>query len=370
MKLYEKRIDLVFILCWSITLFITAILYYQSVFYFNRTPWDGTFQTLFPLLKMDNGYYPGHDFFYFHGNGIPYLIYPLYYIFNNVLNISTMLSALTSTFIINTIFLIFPLYYLFRLNYDKNISSALTLFFLALSNYIPYTGGYLSPLFLGAPMGVRFAPHLIMALLTYKLLQEKGNIKNYILFGVVSSICIFMAAEQGFYSVGGSLIVIFMYNIHKHIKTNIINSILYFVSFIVLFIILNFILFGNLATLKAIQIISNDQAWVFGVFPNKFYDSLSEVFSFKIIDGIPSQVTTIVSIFLSLLFPILIKFKCIDGKQKIFFYSILVLFFGSLLSWASNVGYIGAHQAALNVRYIYIISSFIFIGIVFKKEAR
>lgn len=346
------------IFSWTITLIIISILYYQSVYFFNRTPWDGTFQTLFPLLKMDEGLYPGRDYFYFHGNGIPYLIYPLYYFFNNAMNMSTMLSALTSTYIINTIFLIIPFYLLLRKVFDCQVSSSLTLFFLALSNYIPYTGGYLSPLFLGAPMGIRFSPHLIMAVVVFNLLSKESTFKSLSYFGFISSFCILLAAEQGFYSVGGALVTMFLYELKTSFKSAFTKSIIYFISFIIFFIISNYIVFGSLATISAIQSISNDQSWVFGVFPNKFYNNLSEVFSFDIIDGIPSQVTAMVSIIFTVVIFLLTFLNFIDKKYQIFLTSLSVLFFGSLLSWASNIGYIGAHQAALNVRYIYILIGF------------
>ncbi|MCR9421160.1 MULTISPECIES: hypothetical protein [Vibrio] len=346
------------ILSWLVTLVVISLLYYQSVYYFNRTPWDGTFQTLFPLLKMDNGLYPGRDYFYFHGNGIPYIIYPLYYIFNSVFNMSTMMSALTSTFIINTVFLIFPLYLLLRKAFDKQVSSVLTVFFLALSNYIPYIGGYLSPFFLGAPMGVRFSPHLIMALVVYQFISKEPIYKCYLYFGIVGSLCVLLAAEQGFYAVGGALITIFMYELFKSFKGAAAKSIVCFASFIFCFIASNYMAFGSLATISAIQSISNDQSWVFGVYPNRFYDTLSEVFSFNIIDGVPSQVTAIVSLGVTFVTFLLVITKKIDNSHVVFLTSLLVLFFGSLLSWASNVGYIGAHQAALNVRYIYILIGF------------
>lgn len=343
---------------WLITLVVISLLYYQSVYYFNRTPWDGTFQTLFPLLKIDNGLYPGRDYFYFHGNGIPYIIYPLYYVFSNIFEISTMMSALTSTFIINTLFLIIPLYLLLRKAFDQQVSSVLTLFFLALSNYLPYTGGYLSPFFLGAPMGVRFSPHLIMSLVVFHFLSKEPVYKSYLYFGIVGSLCVLLAAEQGFYAVGGALITIFLYETFNSFKSATSKSIICFISFIFCFIASNYIAFGSLATISAIQSISNDQSWVFGVYPNRFYDSLSEVFSFDIIDGVPSQVTALVSIVMTFIVFALLFIKKLRTKYLIFITSLLVLFFGSLLSWASNVGYIGAHQAALNARYIYILIGF------------
>ncbi|MFM5433603.1 hypothetical protein ACET9I_21815 [Aeromonas veronii] len=347
-------------LSWGVALIIPSLLYYQSTFYFNHTPWDGTFQTLFPLLKMDNGFYPGRDFFYFHGNGIPYLIYPLYHFFNSLCNLSTIVSALTSTFIINLMFLVAPFYLLIRKVFDIQVSSALTIFFLALSNYIPYTGGYLSPLFLGAPMGIRFSPHLIMALVVFNFLSGVASFRTYLYFGFIASTTVLLAAEQGFYAVGGALIVIFIYTmLVGQIKNSFVKTSICLMSFIFLFVLSNYIAFGGLATFSAIKSISNDQSWVFGVFPNKFYDSLYEVFSFKIIDGIPSQITTMFSFVLSIFVFLLLFLKKIDAKYHLFLASVSVLFFGSLLSWASNIGYIGAHQAALNIRYIYIIIGFL-----------
>ncbi|MGF1726770.1 hypothetical protein [Photobacterium nomapromontoriensis] len=357
------------LLCWIVTLACCSFLYYQSVFYFNRTPWDGTFQTLFPLLKMDHGSFPGEDYFYFHGNGIPYLLYPLYFIFKNVFNISSVMSALTSTYIINTLFLLIPMYMLLRKVMSVNIASAVLLFYLAVCNFIPYTGGYLSPLFLGAPMAIRFSPHIIMALVVFYILDDvkSSNLFKLALFGVIGAICVFLAAEQGFYAVGGALVAMFIYYFTVNIKQAFIFPFSALFVFICCFIGLNYLLFGNIETIKSIQVISNDQAWVFGVFPNRFYDNFSEVFSFDIIDGVPSQVTTIVSVLATLFVIVLMLTKTLQGKSKIFAFSLFTLFFGSLLSWASNIGYIGAHQAALNVRYLYLIGSFVALGLFVKK---
>lgn len=157
LNLYAIGISLLSLIC-------VSIIYYNSVLYFNREPWDGSFQTLFPLRSIDIGSYPAIDFSYFHGNGIPYLIYPLYYLFSHILGFGIIVSALNSTFIVNCAFLYLPIYFILRKISNFSTSLIFTLFISMLFDFIPYIGAYFSPLFLGAPMAVRFSPHILLAI--------------------------------------------------------------------------------------------------------------------------------------------------------------------------------------------------------------
>lgn len=52
---------------------------------FNGFPTDGAFQTFNPLRRIAAGQHGGVDFQFFHGLGVPYLLYPLYALFGKTL---------------------------------------------------------------------------------------------------------------------------------------------------------------------------------------------------------------------------------------------------------------------------------------------
>jgi hypothetical protein len=349
-----------------------SLLYNQSVVYFNRTPWDGTFQTLFPLRRMDVGELPGKDFFYFHGNGIPYILYPGYALLK-AFGLGEILSALHSTFIINTTALFLPIYIFLKRYFPTNVSLLSIILIVVLFDFIPFVGAYLSPLFLGAPMGIRFLPHMIMAIVIGRYLSSiEGDTDKTTKFKVIpilvlsawACIGVYLGAEQGFYAAGGSAICLFLYFVmsRKYYSAFLIPLFL-ILAFFTFLVLSSLVFFQSLDNLKAISVISNDQVWVFGVYPNSFFMSFKEIFSLNNMSALPSQVATLLSFFV-----VVVLYLCFRKAiiTKIFFITILVLFFSGLLSWVSNVGYIGAHQTALLIRFLLI--SLVAFGFVLLKR--
>ena len=106
-------LEIVFTILFFLTLIAMVLGFKDTVARFNGSPFDGVFQTLFPLRRMDAGELPGVDFFYFHGNGIPYLLYPIYYLINSVTG-QELFASLWSTFIVNLFFLYTPIYLFIR----------------------------------------------------------------------------------------------------------------------------------------------------------------------------------------------------------------------------------------------------------------
>lgn len=332
------------------------LLYNQSVVFFNRTPWDGTFQTLFPLRKMDNGEFPGKDFFYFHGNGIPYLLYPIYS-FLKFFGVGEILSALHSTFIINTIALFLPIYLLVKKQYSKEIALISTVICLILFDFLPFVGAYFSPLFLGAPMGIRCLPHMIVAIAFLSLMKRLniGELKSEIIvllwFAFWASIGVYLGAEQGFYSAAAGAVAFGLYywiSSGQFLRAFTL-SFAYLILFAIFLVLTSLLFFQSLDSIKAVKIIAEDQVWVFGVYPNSFFTSLDELFKFTNMSAVPSQIATILSTCYLLVLIYLLRIKVINTAV---FCSFFILYFGGLLSWVSNVGYIGAHQTALMIRFL------------------
>lgn len=109
------------------------------------------------------------------------------------------------------------------------------------------------------------------------------------------------------------------------------------------------ILFGGFDTIRAMKTISDNQVWVYGVFPNAFFSSIHDVFSFSKVLAIPSQVTTIVAT-CAVVFLVMTK-----RRDRVYLVSILAIYFGGLISWVSNIGYVGQHQSAIFMRLLLIV---------------
>ncbi|MBC7489319.1 MAG: hypothetical protein H7240_04345 [Glaciimonas sp.] len=325
-----------------------SIIFYDLVGRFNEAPFDGVFQTLFPLRRIDAGELPGRDFFYFHGNGIPYLLYPIYYIVK-VITGHELVASLWSTFLVNLLFLYLPIYVFFWKRFGLSSASASILVISSINEFLFIFGFYNSPIFVGAPMGIRMAPHLLMLAVFSSRLSpsERITLKDIFILGCTLGLAPLVAAEQGIFAIGGATLALLFTG--DRLKNKLTNSMLLLLISSSVFLIIQIIFFGNLNTLKAMKIISDNQIWVYGVYPNTFFASISEVFSFSKILAFPSQLTTIVAT-LSIFWLLLWRTK--DDALKI---SVLAMYFGGLLSWVSNVGYVGQHQSAIFMKLILII---------------
>lgn len=65
---------------------------------FNGFPTDGPFQTFNPLRRIAAGQHGGVDFQFFHGLGVPYLLYPLYALFGKTLYAAELSREIISVF--------------------------------------------------------------------------------------------------------------------------------------------------------------------------------------------------------------------------------------------------------------------------------
>lgn len=317
---------------------------------FHESPFDGVFQTLFALRRMDAGEFPGRDFFYFHGNGIPYLLYPIYWILH-ILTGRELSASLWSTFIINLIFLYIPIYVFFLKRYGRKFAAA-ALLIISLGNEFFFTFGfYNSPLFVGAPMGVRLSPHMLM-LATFSFYNTNNNVgiprKGLVLLGLFLGISPLLGAEQGVFAIGGASVALLL--IGKDWRERFANFLILPLISVSTFLTMQLILFGGFDTIRAMKTISDNQVWVYGVFPNAFFSSIHDVFSFSKVLAIPSQVTTIVAT-CAVVFLVMTK-----RRDRVYLVSILAIYFGGLISWVSNIGYVGQHQSAIFMRLLLIVT--------------
>ncbi|MGN6450607.1 MAG: hypothetical protein ACTHLK_18835 [Brucella intermedia] len=351
-----KIVSLFFCIACGLTAVIAIVLIQaRSIMYFNQSPFDGVFQTLFPLRKMDQGEFPGRDFYYFHGNGIPYLIYPFYKIASIFLD-GDLGASIASAYFVNVIFVFIPMYFLCRLFMGWRGSLITLMLFSIVVEYLPVFGYFLSPTFIGAPMGVRMSPHIFMAIAVAKValrtstgeISFPATLQRLIIVGAVGAAMPLLGAEQGFYAVAAAAGAVFFLGGRRwRILQRIGFTAAVLVSFSLFFVAALLILFGSLETITALRDISDNQVWIYGVFPNSFFASWTEFFTLQLSGAVPSQLTTIVgTVTLMICFGLLIK----EVLALPAFLTVLVLFAGGLLSWVANFGYVGQHQAPLFLR--------------------
>ncbi len=351
-----KKISLLFCIVFGLASVIAiALIQARSIMYFNQSPFDGVFQTLFPLRKMDQGEFPGRDFYYFHGNGIPYIIFPFYKISSIFLN-GDLSASIASTYFVNVIFIFVPMYYLYRLFMGwRGSLIALMLFSIAVE-YLPVFGYFLSPTFIGAPMGLRMSPHILMAIAVAKValststgeISFLATLQRLIIVGAVGAAMPLLGAEQGFYAVAAAAGAVFFLGGRRwRIVQRVGFTATVLVSFGLFFVAALLTLFGSLETITALRDISDNQVWVYGVFPNSFFASWTEFFTLKLSGAVPSQLATIAGA-LALFFCCGLFLKKVLPLPALLV--VLVLFAGGLLSWVANFGYVGQHQAPLFLR--------------------
>lgn len=343
-----------FLLVVSTVLILGAFLvrlYYVSK-YFHLSPYDGVFQTLFPLEMISRGEFPGYDFFYFHGNGIPYLIYPMYSFFV-ALGFGKIFSVVFVSGFMSAAFLYLPIYFFLKRRFGRDLSILSILIFYIVGEAFFVFNFYNSVYFTGAPMGMRFFPHLI-PLLLFSVMSEHRIIYRSLMLGVLMPLSVWVGAEQGFYaSVSGIYIVMVMSISTKKVLQNVF---VYLIAWVLTFIAHQYILFGGLNILEDLQIISENQVWVFGVYPNSYYNSFESFFSLMFTGGIPSLIMS----FVGLIFFAWCSIKFSSSKDEYYVY-IGSLYVGGVLSWFSAFGYIGQHQSSLIFRFVLIFTIYILV---------
>lgn len=330
--------------------------------YFQQSPADGVFQTLFPLRRIDAGQFPGRDFYYFHGNGIPYLLYPFYKI-GELFFVGPLQASMAAACVADTLCLVVPTYILARLILDARGALITVMAFMIVIEKFPMFGYLFEATFPGAPMTVRMLPHMLAAIFIVKICLYaaksvavfKRVLGAFVLAGGVCGILPLLGAEQGFYAVAGGVAVSPFMAGQWTWRQRVAFPIAFLLSFCISFIAIQLVFFGSLDTLRAIGIISANQVWVYGVFPAPFFNSWEEFFSVRLYSALPSQLATSAG-------TVAIVFSIWTYRKKWLsvpaFCAILTLYISALLSWVANFGYVGGHQAPLFMRVCIIAAAF------------
>jgi hypothetical protein len=309
---------------------------------------------------IQHGLYPAWDFLYFHGNGIPYIIYPFYRLLI-MLGYGEVYSVTMVSSIVSSLFLYIPIYVFLRTYLSKILSAYALLSFYFIGEAIFTFNFYNSLYFTGAPMGLRFFPHLIPLLFAARL--EERNIRVLVwALGCVMPMSLWLGAEQGIYA---SLSAAFIILVRcKTYQNAIRNLTFYAVVWLAVFLGHQYVFFGRLQLAEQLSVISSNQVWVYGVFPNSYYTSFSDVFSWSYTGELPSLIMTYLGtlVFItSLWFGISKNDNCLKYLGS--------LYVGGLLSWVSSIGYIGQHQSSLMSKYVLLTLIYMFF-IMIKKKAK
>ena len=202
-------------------------------------------------------------------------------------------------------------------------------------------------------MGVRMAPHLFALV----VLNWKGgananlgiSLRRIVILGAIVGLAPLLAAEQGVYAGIGIAVALFF--IGNSFLNRILNVVYFSAAGAIIFLIIQMLVFGGIETITAMKLISENQVWVFGVFPNTFYTSFTDIFSFVKTTAMPSQIMTLSATLIMGVFFVL-RFKRIISDALLA--SLFAMYVGGLASWLSNVGYVGHHQSAILFKLILI----------------
>jgi hypothetical protein len=240
------------------------------VIQFNGFPGDGPFQTFNPLRRIAAGQHGGHDFQFFHGLGIPYVLYPIY-----ALGGKTIFSAELSRYSVSLAFFLIALLailYAASRNVLATIIGAAAL--LPLSNqyealYIP--GNSL--------LGVRSTVPVLFAA---ALILPMRRAVRVIVTAVLIAVALFLGTEHGLALIA-AFGVMQLLSAWKHRSFHQLLDAVAGIAAGACGYVLILIAIGGPAGCRnalrfAFRSLPADQFWYFGSPPNTFLSSWSQVF--------------------------------------------------------------------------------------------
>lgn len=353
---YEKVENILVKLSFLAGLALLIFFSFYQANYFGGYPYDGPFQTLFSLRRIADGDLPGRDFHFFHGNGIPFIHYPIFFIFGK-----SLFSSQFSESIIHFSSIIISLYVVLRYFFGSKISTLSSVAWIALSTltffYLP--SFFSLNVFISlSTYGVRSLMPLIISLLIsiyYVKVQSLNffnSFKKSLVFVVLSPFILLLGTETGIFTILVlylSLFVIYLFNFH------LMKALIFICVFILMSIgfifIFHLVIFNTTDGLKIILNILGDQYWYFGTYPHLFLKSYHD-FTF--------QHPQIKYYFFVLFFSLVIHsaFFYMAFKQKYSNQLVIFCIVNSSISFlllSSNLGYISIHYASSLIRADFIL---------------
>ena len=243
---------------------------------YDGPQYDGAFQLYFPLKRMDAGEWPGKDFFYFHGQLIPVLIYPLFKLFGGDFFASQFASKLVDLVIPIGYFIIFRW---LGLNRVKSLLASVLLIGLLVTDR--FTFGTQNPIDGVHVYSLRsLIPFLYIAFLARQLadvdyLENFASYfykKNIFIQSFVFVISFYLGSEQAFYLLAAMMLANLVAIGLKPWRV-ILATVFLVVVPISLLLLCNELLFGSQKPLWYLGEISKNQTWFYASYPNEFLHS-------------------------------------------------------------------------------------------------
>ena len=276
-RIYIALCIIIFAILVYYFVFIYSLLF-TNAFELHTSVINGTFQLFDPLRRIAAGQIPGKDFFFFHGLGTLYIHYPIFALLGKNLlavEIVKLLTAFTFGFIPTLLFLI-------SVSLPAAIIGILTFFFTAFCSELRLgilcTAG-------NSLLGVRSAMPVITAalmILIFKRSEKSTSSRFTILtvFALLNAFAFFMSVEHGLASIAASFVIIVLMQsktIYKKILHLGLFTLLLGIFIIGLFYLVSQkYIWENLS--YALRDVTGDQMWYFGVPPNDFFHSFSQLF--------------------------------------------------------------------------------------------
>lgn len=314
---------------------------YCNASYFGSYPYDGPFQTIYSLRKISSGTFPGRDFYFFHGNGIPYVHYPIYFIGGE-----SIFSAMIAEEIVHVLALLVPLTYVIWKFCDIEIAikSAILWIFLSSLSFFGYPLlGSMSIFQNISTFGIRtMMPLIVGYVVTIGMATNKFG-KSDCLLIFLMPISFALGTEHGVYTI----VLTFVFQIAKFFRGNnrycfVLKSTFFVLLSLLWIFVFHLIVFGNLNAFNELKNLVGDQTWYYGVYPHLFIQDLGDVFAFS-----HPQLKMYRWYFLGSLVVIILLVYCknrnlLSKKQIIF---LAFIYIESLFGLLSNLGYVSTHYA-------------------------
>lgn len=280
----KKIINFIFFTIISIYLIGGVLNAYIGAKIYDGAQYDGAFQLYFPLKRISEGEWPGKDFFYFHGQLIPVLIYPLFKFFGGDFFASQISSKLVDLIIPLAYFVIFRWLGLDRI---RSLVACILLIGLLVSNR--FTFGTQNPIDGVHIYALRsLVPFLYIAYLSRQL-TNRIYLDSFTRFFYRRTVFIqasifvlsfYLGSEQAIYLLG-AMILSNLIAVGFRPVQNLTITLLLIVASISLLLLSNEILFGSQKPLTYLGEISKNQTWFYAGYPNEFLHSILDFSRFR-----------------------------------------------------------------------------------------
>ena len=307
--------------------------------YFEGIAWNGSFQMLNPLKRMDVGQTPGKDFYFFHGIGTLLLHRPFYLLLGQNLWASN-----TAIYIVSFLCFTTSLYFFIKgvglgKNYAFLLLPVFTSFFYEITPQLIYFK-------LNTP-GVRsFCPILTtgVLLLFGNLLILKNKTRYNLLFsglaGFLSSISFFISIEHGLAFSLATLITLLLCSPFLCSSLQKILSLIIFVTVLAITTILLFVMVCGVSWYKtlvmAFSIIPKEQFWYYGAPPNTV---ITNIWTFFLTPPTVYVYFIYIGLFLLLIWGVLFLCQRQTATDRLFCSLMFLFIVYGLLTTTSLFGY-------------------------------